>query len=189
LVKLINGDEEELMANLAIGDKALDFNLPATDGKSYSLGSFQDKKAVAVVFSCVHCPYVLAWEDRLIKLQNEFAGNGVAFVFICSNDAVKYPQDGFDNMQAHAEEKNYPFPFCHDESQEVATAYGAERTPEIFLFDGDGKLAFHGAVDDNYDNPSAVKEHYLRDAIEAVIAGKAPAQPAVAPRGCSIKWK
>ena len=177
------------MAKLTIGDKALTFNLPATDGKSYSLDSFNDKKAVVVVFSCVHCPYVLAWEDRLIDLQNEFAGRGVSFLVICSNDAVKYPQDGFDNMQAHAEEKNYPFPFLHDESQEVAAAYGAERTPEIFLFDGDRKLVFHGAVDDNYEDPGAVKEHYLKDALEAVTSGKTPSQQTVPLRGCSIKWK
>ena len=177
------------MAKLAIGDKALDFNLPATDGKHYSLESFKDRKAVAVVFSCVHCPYVLAWEDRLIGLQKEFAGKGAAFVLICANDAVKYPQDGFDNMKAHAAEKKYPFPFLHDESQAVAAAYGAERTPEIFLFDSGRRLAFHGAVDDNYEDPGAVTQHYLRDALAAVTAGKAPAQPSVPPRGCSIKWK
>jgi len=132
---------------------------------------------------------VLAWEDRLIQLQNDYADKGAAFVVICSNDAVKYPQDGFDNMKIHAAEKNYPFPFLHDESQEVAAAYGAERTPEIFLFDGDGKLAFHGAVDDNYEEPAAVREHYLRDALEALTSGRAPSQQAVTPRGCSIKWK
>jgi len=177
------------MAALAIGDKAQGFNLPATDGSSYSLESFSGKKALAVVFSCVHCPYVLAWEDRLIQLQNDFAARGAAFVIICSNDAVKYPQDSFENMKIHAAGKGYPFPFVHDESQQVATSYGAERTPEVFLFDSEGVLAFHGAVDDNYENSEEVREHWLRDALEAVTTGKTPHKQTVLPRGCSIKWK
>ena len=121
---------------------------------------------MAVIFSCVHCPYVLAWEDRLIKIQQEYAAKGVAFVLICANDPVKYPQDSFDNMKNHAREKSYPFPYVHDESQATAHAYGAERTPEIFLFDGKRKLAFHGAVDDNYEDSKAVKQTYFRDAVE-----------------------
>ncbi len=177
------------MAALAIGDRAVDFNLPATDGNSYSLDSFSGSKALAVVFSCVHCSYVLAWEDRLIRLQNDFAARGAAFVVICANDAVKYPQDSFGNMKTHAAQKNYPFPFLHDESQDVARAYGAERTPEIFLFGGGGTLAFHGAVDDNYEEPENVREHWLRDALEAVTSGKVPPRQTVLPRGCSIKWK
>lgn len=177
------------MAALAMGDKAVDFNLPATDGRSYSLDSFSGKTAVAVIFSCVHCPYVLAWEDRLIQLQNDFDAKGAAFVQICANDAVKYPQDSFANMKTHAAQMGFPFPFLHDESQQTARAYGAERTPEIFLFDSEGRLAFHGAVDDNYEQPQNVREHWLRDALEAVTSGKMPPKQTVLPRGCSIKWK
>jgi len=176
-------------ANVSIGDNAIDFSLPGTDGRTYSLDSFKDKKALAVVFSCVHCPYVLAWEDRLIELGRDYSGKGVAFVLICSNDAVKYPQDSFDNMKRHAAEKSYPFPFVHDESQAVARAYGAERTPEIFLFDGGRKLTYHGVVDDNYENPAAVRQSYLKDGIEAVLEGIAPNTTWVSPRGCTIKWK
>ncbi|MBW7998060.1 MAG: thioredoxin family protein [Candidatus Glassbacteria bacterium] len=177
------------MAKLSIGDRAVDFNLPGSDGKNYSLDSFRDGKALAVIFSCVHCPYVLAWEDRMIELQNEFADKGAKFVLICANDAVNYPQDSFDNMKIHAEEKNYPFPFVHDESQEVSRAYGAERTPEVFLFDSERKLVFHGAVDDNYEDPGAVTETWLRDALEAVTSGNTPAKQSVPARGCTIKWK
>ncbi len=177
------------MAALAIGEKAVDFNLPATDGNNYSLESFSGKKALAVIFSCVHCPYVLAWEDRIISLQNEYAARGAAFVQICANDAAQYPQDSFENMKTHAASNGFPFPFLHDESQQTARAYGAERTPEVFLFDSEGALAFHGAVDDNYEDPGNVRQRWLRDALEAVTAGKTPPKQTVPARGCSIKWK
>ena len=178
-----------MAANISVGGKAIDFNLPATGGKDYSLGTFKDRKALAVIFSCVHCPYVLAWEDRIISLQKEFAGQGAAFVLICANDAVKYPQDNFENMKKHAAQKKYPFPFLRDESQEVSRAYGAERTPEVFLFDGEHNLAYHGVVDDNHENPAAVTQHYFRDALQAVLDGNKAPTPWVAPKGCSIKWK
>ncbi|HUU28403.1 MAG TPA: thioredoxin family protein [archaeon] len=177
------------MSALKIGDRALDFNLPATDGKHYSLESFKDKKSLAVVFSCVHCPYVKAWEDRLIALQKEYADKGVAFVLICANDAVKYPQDSFSSMKKQARDKNYPFPYLHDESQEVAKAYGAQRTPEIFLFGQGRKLAYHGAVDDNYEDPGRVRQAYFRDAVQSVLEGKPAPKPETAPAGCTIKWK
>ena len=178
-----------MTANISIGDSAIAFNLPGTDGGRYSLGSFRESKALAVIFSCVHCPYVLAWEDRLIELQKEFADRSVAFVLVNANDAVKYPQDSFDNMKKHAADKDYPFPFLHDETQEVARAYGAERTPEIFLFDSERRLAYHGVVDDNYEAPASVTGTYFRDAIEAVLVGKPAPTPWVAPKGCTIKWK
>jgi peroxiredoxin len=178
-----------MAANISIGGSAIDFSLTGTDGERYSLGSFKDRKALAVIFSCVHCPYVLAWEDRLTALQKEYADRSVAFVLINANDAVKYPQDSLENMKKHAAEKAYPFPFVHDQTQEVARAYGAERTPEIFLFDSGRRLAYHGVVDDNYENPDAVTRTYFRDAIEAVLAGKPAPTPWVAPQGCTIKWK
>src|SRR3990172_8579268 len=133
------------MGNLKIGDVAVDFDLPGTDEKKYSLLSFKEAKALTIIFSCNHCPYVKAWEDRLISLQKRYAGNGVSFVLICANDSAKYPDDSFDNMKAHALEKNYPFPYLCDETQKVAKAYGAERTPEVFLFDSNRKLCYHGA--------------------------------------------
>lgn len=177
------------MANLKTGDNAIPFTLPGIDDKDHALDDYGDKAAVAVIFSCNHCPYVLAWEDRMIELQGEYADKGVQFVAVGPNDAKKYPEDSFPNMKRHAAEKGFNFPYLRDESQEIARAYGAERTPEVFLFDKNGVLRYHGAIDDNYDNPNAVRQHYLRDAIEAVLADQEPATATTSPVGCTIKWK
>jgi peroxiredoxin len=177
------------MANLKIGDAALAFELPGVDGKTYSLaGVSQGKKATAVVFMCNHCPYVLAWLERLIAAAQDYAGRSVAFVGINANDAIKYPADSLEKMQELARERGLPFPYLHDESQQIATAYGAERTPEIFLFDAGLKLRYHGAPDDNYDATLA-SEPYLRKALDAVLGGKEPAMADTPPVGCTIKWK
>jgi peroxiredoxin len=177
------------MPNLNVGDETVPFELPGVDGKSHSLEDHQDKSAVAVIFTCNHCPYARAWEDRIVAIQNDYAGRGLQVLAINANDARKYPDDGFPQMRRRAEEKGFNFPYLHDASQEVAASYGAERTPEVFLFDGDGRLAYHGAVDDDYDDPAAVREHYLRDAVEAVLAGKEPPVTETRPVGCTIKWK
>lgn len=177
------------MSNLQIGDKAIDFTLTGIDDNQHKLSDYAGSGALALIFTCNHCPYVLAWEDRLIQLQADFADRGVRFVAICANDSEKYPTDSFPAMKEHAAEKGFNFPYLHDETQEVARAYGAERTPEIFLFDQNGALRYHGAPDDNYDDPSAVAAHYLRDALEAVLAGNAPETATTPPVGCTIKWK
>jgi peroxiredoxin len=177
------------MAKIKNGDGALGFELPGVDGKTISLSDLsQGKKATAVMFMCNHCPYVLAWLDRLIAIDKDYADRGVAFVGINANDATKYPADSFDKMKKLAEERGLPFPYLHDESQEIAAAYGAERTPEVFLFDQDLKLRYHGAPDDNYDETLAT-ESYLRNALDAVLAGKEPAVADTSPVGCTIKWK
>lgn len=175
--------------SLTIGSDLINFSLPATDGSTVSPADYVDKKVFAVVFSCNHCPYVLAWEDRIIAAQNDFADQDVQFILICSNDPVKYPTDNFEAMTQHAAEKGFPFPYVQDESQAIAKAYGATRTPEIFLFDADRKLQYHGTVDDNYEDAGAVQHTYLRDAIEAMLAGQAPAVADTDAVGCTIKWK
>lgn len=177
------------MPNLNIGDKALDFSLPGVDDNTHSLDTYTDKEAVAVIFSCNHCPYVLAWEDRLIALQAEYASKGVQFIGISANDADKYPADSFPKMKEHAQEKGFNFPYLYDESQDIAKAYGAERTPEIFLFDKDRTLQYHGTVDDNYEDPDSVTKTYFKDALEAVVGGTAPKVTSTPPVGCTIKWK
>ena len=177
------------MAKLKPGDKAVHFELPGVDDRSHALADYADKEAVAVVFTCNHCPYARAWEDRLIGIQADYAARGVQLVAISSNDAKKYPDDSFPRMRERSEEKGFNFPYLYDESQEVARAYGAERTPEIFIFDKDGSLRYHGMVDDNYDDPAAVKNHYLREALEAVLAGQQPPNAETTPVGCTIKWK
>jgi peroxiredoxin len=177
------------MANLEIGDAALPFELPGVDGKTYSLSAIsQGKKATAVVFMCNHCPYVLAWLDRLVAVAKDYATQGVAFVGINSNDAIKYPADSFEGMQRLAQDRGLPFPYLYDEPQKVAADYGAERTPEIFLFDAGLDLRYHGAPDDSYDEPAA-SVPYLRDALDAVLAGREPPVAETPPVGCTIKWK
>jgi peroxiredoxin len=177
------------MAKIKIGDGAVGFELPAVDGRTLALSDLsQGKQATAVMFICNHCPYVLAWLDRLIAVAQDYADRGVAFVGINANDAVKYPADSFDKMKELAEERGLPFPYLHDEGQEVAAAYGAERTPEVFLFDGDLKLRYHGAPDDNYDETLATVP-YLRNALDAVLSGKEPPVTETSPVGCTIKWK
>ena len=177
------------MKNIKIGSEAIPFELPSVDGNSYSLdGLAEDNQATVVVFMCNHCPYVLAWLDRLIAVANDYAAKGVAFAGINANDPAKYAADDFAGMQKLAKDRGLPFPYLHDETQEVAHAYGAERTPEIFVFDADLKLRYHGAPDDNYDESEA-SVPYLRDALDAVLDGARPPVVDTAPVGCTIKWK
>ena len=177
------------MANLRSGDKAIPFNLPGIDGTNHNLLEYSEKKAVVVIFSCNHCPYVRAWEDRMVEVQADYASRGVQLIAINSNDAVKYPEDSFEKMKERAREKKFNFPYLRDEGQEVAKAYGAERTPEVFLFDKTGALRYHGVIDDNYDDPAAVKIRYLREALDAVLTGTLPRTTETKPIGCTIKWK
>jgi peroxiredoxin len=173
---------------LELGKPIVEFALPAVDGKTYSPADFADKPVLVVAFWCNHCPYVKAYEDRTIALAKEFAEK-VAFVAINANDAVKYPEDSFEHMQQRAKEKGYPFPYLHDESQEVARAYGATRTPQFFVFDSNRVLRYHGRLDDNWENPAEVKQQYLRDALNALLNGQEPPVTQTEPVGCSVKWK
>jgi len=173
---------------LVIGSKCPHFNLPATDGKNYSLDSFSDKKILVVIFSCNHCPYVQAYEDRIIEIQNDYK-DVLSIVAISSNETVNYPEDSFEKMKERAEQKGFNFPYLFDETQDVAKEFGATHTPEIFLFDEDRKLAFHGKIDDNWQDPKNVKSKYLRNAIEELIAGKKVSVPETFTIGCTIKWK
>jgi len=177
------------MANVKIGDGAIAFELPAVDGKTYSLADLREgSQATAVVFMCNHCPYVLAWLDRLTAVARDYAAKGVAFAGINANDPAKYAADDFAGMAKLAKERGLPFPYLHDETQEVAHAYGAQRTPEIFLLDADLKLRYHGAPDDNYEEDQA-RVPYLRNALEAVLVGQDPPITETPPVGCTIKWK
>ncbi len=181
----------ESCCELDFGQVAPDFNLPGVDGRNWSLDDFRDKKALVVIFSCNHCPYVIKTEERMIALGNEYQPKDVGFVLISANYIVTHPQDSPANMKKRADQKNYPFPYLYNEDQKVAHAYCAQVTPHVFLFDSEMKLRYRGAIDDNIDNPHAVKTHYLKDAIEALLAG-APeriAQSDTRPVGCSIKWK
>ncbi|MBD3408673.1 MAG: redoxin domain-containing protein [Ignavibacteriales bacterium] len=174
---------------LALGDAAPAFELPATDGKTYSLDSFKDATALVVIFSCNHCPYVKAYEDRIVALQEEFGARGARFVAINANDAVSHPDDSFDEMKERASEKRFNFPYLRDESQETAKAFGASHTPELFVFDKERKLAYIGKIDDNWKEPEAVKTRYLKEALEELVEGKEVSVPETHAIGCTIKWK
>lgn len=173
---------------LKIGDPAPPFELPGVDGKTYKLEDFADDDVLGVIFMCVHCPYVQAYEDRIMAVQADYASKGVQFVGINPNDERKYPEDSFDNMVKRARMKGYNFPYLRDKSQEVAEAYGAQCTPEFFVFDADRKLRYRGRLDDNYQDPAAVKRRYLREALDAILSGQEPKEAFVPAIGCSIKW-
>lgn len=175
--------------NLEIGSPSPDFNLTGIDDEKYSLGSFKDKKALIVIFSCNHCPYVQAYEERIIQIKKDYSDKGVAVVAINSNEDVNYPDDSFENMKKRAAEKNFNFPYLRDEDQSIARAYDATHTPEIFLFDTDRRLAFHGKIDDNWQEPDKVQNQYLRDALDELLAGKEISVPETFTIGCTIKWK
>ena len=172
-----------------IGSTVPEFQLKSIDGQSHALRDLRGGQATVVLFSCNHCPYVHAWEERLIGLQRDYFTKGVRFIAINANDAQAYPDDSFEQMIARAAEKGYNFPYLRDESQQTARAYGAQRTPEVFLLDAELKLRYHGAPDDNYEDPDQVSQHYLKDALEAVLAKGTPAIQETPPVGCTIKWK
>jgi peroxiredoxin len=174
---------------LQIGQQAPDFKLPGVDGKQYSLANFKDAKFLVVLFSCNHCPYVVGSEARILCFAAEYAPRGVKMVAINSNETENHPMDSFELMITRAKEKNFPFPYLRDESQEVALAYGALRTPHFYVFDADRKLRYTGRMDDSPKVEANAKTHELRDAMDALLAGKKPPIEQINPLGCNVKWK
>lgn len=178
------------MEQLEIDNTLPEFkNLKGTDGKTYDSDTFQDAPYLLVVFSCNHCPYVKAYEDRIITFTKEYKQKGLETLYINSNEADNYPEDSFDEMVKRAKEKDFPFPYVRDEDQSAARAFGATHTPEFFLFDKDRTLRYHGRFDDNWREPDSVQRRYLQGAIDALIDGKEVAEPEVYSIGCTIKWK
>lgn len=173
---------------LRIGDPAPGFSLPGVDGRTWDLDGFSDKAVLVVVFSCNHCPYVQAYEDRLVAIQRDYAARGVQLVAINSNDDRTYPEDSFEHMMARAKAKGYNFPYLRDASQQVARAYGATHTPHLFVFDRARRLRYTGKIDDNWQRPDAVRRRYLREALDAILEHGAPAEPMTHAIGCTIKW-
>jgi peroxiredoxin len=174
---------------LPIGASAPDFNLLGTDGKHYSLASFDSCKILVVAFWCNHCPFVVGSEERVSNFVLEYAPKSVAMIAINSNEQEKHPKDSYEHMVARAKERNFPFHYVRDESQEVATKYGALRTPHFYVFDQQRKLRYTGRFDDNPKNPGQQTTHELKDAVDAVLAGRKPAVEVTNPIGCNVKWK
>ncbi|OFY59647.1 MAG: redoxin [Bacteroidetes bacterium RBG_13_46_8] len=174
------------------GDKASDFKLKNVDGKLVSLADYKTAKGFIVVFTCNHCPYAQAYQDRLIELNNKYLSAGFPVIAINPNDPAVSPGDSYEEMQKRAGEKKYPFPYLFDETQAVYKMYGAERTPHIYLLNKEGNdyiVKYIGAIDNNYKDPQLVTEKYLENAIDAVLAGRSPDLNQTKAIGCSIKTR
>ena len=172
---------------LAIGALAPNFTLPDTYGNQTPLRDV-DSAVTLVVFTCNHCPYALAWHDRLQAVARDYGPRGVRILQISSNDARRYPRDSPQAMGARVAAGEFASPYLHDDTQDVAEAWGAEVTPDVFVLDGDGRLAYRGAPDADYGDES-LRASWLRDALDAVLAGRPPDPAETEPVGCSIKWR
>jgi thiol-disulfide isomerase/thioredoxin len=161
----------------------------ALDGKLVSIADVAGKSGTLVVFTCNHCPFARAWERRIAELGNGYVKKGVGVILINSNDPAKYPEDGFAQMQDRVKTLGLKVPYVVDATSNVARAFGASVTPEAFLFDAGGKLAYHGTIDDNRLDPDQVGKRYLKDALDAVVAGKPPAVAETKGIGCGIKFR
>ncbi|MBI4360173.1 thioredoxin family protein [Candidatus Micrarchaeota archaeon] len=168
------------------GEKAPGFDLPGVDGKNVRLSDFAGN-VVAVIFTCNHCPYAKAYQDRIKKIQAKYPQ--VRVVAINANDDEGYPEDSFENMKARARQAGFNFPYLRDETQETARAYGAQVTPDVFLLDKNHKLVYRGRVDDHWQEEDHVREKSLENAIQDILAGKPVSNPEARAIGCSIKWK
>lgn len=175
-----------------VGDTATDFQLKNVDGKMISLSDFKDAKGYIVIFDCNTCPYSKAYNDRIIALNKKYASKGFPVITINSNDPSISPGDSFDEMKSRANKKKYDFPYLFDETQEVAKAYGATNTPHVFVLsktNGENKVAYIGAIDDNSRDASSVTRKYVEEAVDALLAGKDVANTKTKAIGCTIKWK
>jgi len=179
----------ESALKLKAGDTAPDFSLPGTDGKSHSLQSLKGKSGTLVIFMCNHCPYVQAKLPEMLELRSLYSKKGISLIGISSNDAAKYPADSFENMKSSARERGIKFPYLYDETQEVARLYGGVCTPDPFLFDSKLLLAYHGRFDDAPGLGGSAQRHFMRDAIDSLLAGKKPEIDFYPSLGCSIKWR
>jgi len=175
--------------NLEHGMPCPDFELEGVDGKTWRRDDFTASRVLVVLFLCNHCPYVQAVEDRIIALRKELEGRSVQMVGICSNDPTDYPDDAPDKLAERWRAKGYGFPYLVDATQQVARAFGAVCTPDIYVYGPDRTLAYHGRIDDDWKNPERVTRRELAEAIESLLEGRRPPAEQKPTIGCSIKWK
>jgi peroxiredoxin len=174
-----------------VGDKASDFKLQSVDGSWISLSGLDNSKGAIVIFSCNTCPYVVAYEDRMIELHEKFATMGFPVIAINSNDEKLSPGDSFENMKKRSKNKKFPFAYVYDKSQEVIKAYGGTRTPHVYILNKEGNdfvVKYIGAIDNNYQDASAVTEKYVENAMDEVINGRKVSVESTKAIGCTIKW-
>lgn len=175
-----------------VGDSVKDFKLKNVDGKYVSLADNKDVKGYIIIFTCNHCPYAKAYEQRIMDLDKTFRPKGFPVVAISPNDPAAVPDDSYENMIKRSKEKGYTFPYLIDETQQVARDFGATRTPHVFVLNKTDKgyeVAYIGAIDDNTEDAGAVKNHYVEDAVNALLAGRKVPVTETKAIGCTIKWK
>jgi peroxiredoxin len=174
---------------LPLGTPIIPFSLPDPEGKMRSHTDYADRQVLVVIFMCNHCPYIKAIQERLIALQENYNSSEVQLIGINANDWENYPDDSPEMMKQTINDWGINFPYLYDESQETAKAYQAQCTPDIFVFDKDRKLAYHGRVDDNWQEPKKITKEELKEAIDSLLAGEKPSEDQHHSIGCSIKWK
>ena len=175
-----------------VGDNVSDFSLKNTNGKNVALADYTKAKGFIIIFTCNHCPFAKAYEERIVALDKKYASLGYPVIAINPNDAVQYPDDDFNSMKVRAKEKGFTFPYLHDESQAVARKFGALKTPHIYIVkkeDNNLNIKYIGAIDDNSDDASAVTEKYVESAVDALLKGQPVAIANTKAIGCGIKWK
>lgn len=185
LAPAVAGGPLAIGAPIPMAEKAM----KNVDGKDLDLKSISQAAGTLVVFTCNHCPFAKKWESRIVEIGNEFAAKGVGVVAINANDPKVNADDSFESMQSRAKEKGMAFPYVVDATSDVARAFGATRTPEVFLFDKSGKLVYHGAVDDSADDAGKVENAYLKQALEAVVKGAEVSVKETKSIGCTIKFR
>lgn len=184
--------EAVTLSGYQIGDEATDFSLVNVDDKMVSLSDYPDAKGFIIVFTCNHCPYAVAYEDRIVALNNMFADKGYPVIAISPNDPEVMEDDGPEEMKVRAKEKGFNFPYLFDEGQKIFPQYGATKTPHVFILnkeDGKNIVKYVGAIDDNYEDENDVSKRYVEDAVNALLAGEEPAVTTTKAIGCSIKVK
>jgi peroxiredoxin len=174
------------------GDEAIHFELKNIDGKLMSFKDFSNAKGFIIIFTCNHCPYAVAYQERIVALDKMYKPKGYPVIAINPNDPAAYPDDSFENMQIRAKEKGFTFPYLLDETQLIAKTYGATKTPHVYVLTKVGKkmvVKYVGAIDDNYQDATAVKDKYVENAVNSLLEGKDPVVTETKAIGCSIKWK
>ena len=174
--------------SFGLGDPVPPFALPDTEDGEHAAPLDDAPPATVLTVTCMHCPYVVAWNPRLRAVAEEYAPRGVRFLGIHSNDASRYPADSLDHMRRFVREQGWPYPYLHDESQEVAAALGAEVTPHVFVLDGEQRLVYRGAPDADHQAPEE-NAAWLREALDAVLDGRPVERAETRARGCSVKWR
>lgn len=167
---------------LNVGSKASDFSLTNVDGQLISLDSYENAKGYIVIFTCNNCPYAQAYQQRIIDLHSQYAAKGFPVIAINTSDSG-------EEIVSRAKEKNYPFAYLHDETQAVSKAYGASRTPQVYILKKDKTVAYIGTIDNNYKDGNTADKHYVNDAVDALLANKEVPTPTTKAIGCAIKWK